>query len=282
MRRAAGVALTAGVLFTRALAAQADCFPATNSHEARTLAIMSLPLVFSAVRAPAGVPRPTVTAGLEASYVPEPDAVTRTPTVCRPGKGPEETALLFAVPRPRFGVALPGGLSVEASWIPPIRINGVKANLVGFAVGETMHLGRAWVAVRAHATLGVIHAPVTCNTDALADPVSECFNGTRSNDSFHPNIFGADAAIGWPVSGGQLRPYVGAGYNLLHPRFQVHFTNSQGSTDTRKVEVNLRRGVLFGGLTWAAAAAWEVSGEVYAAPGDAVTARVALRAALGS
>jgi len=75
---------------------------------------------------------------------------------------------------------------------------------------------------------------------------------------------------------GRVRPFLGGGVNLLHPRFQVHFTNQFGSTDTRKVEVDLARGALFGGASWRPASGVTLSGEVYGAPGDAVTGRVLL------
>ena len=47
-------------------------------------------------------------------------------------------------------------------------------------------------------------------------------------------------------------------------------------TDNRKVEVDLTRGALFAGATWAAAQRVGLSGEIYGAPGDAMTGRVAL------
>jgi hypothetical protein len=261
-------------------AAQGDCFPPKDSHEARTLAVASVPLAFSPLGAPAAVSRPAIRLGLEGATVPSADSATRTATICRPGKGPEQTDFLFAIPRPRLDVLLPAGLGLEVSWIPPLRVAGVRANLFGLALGGRVPLGRFTLGVRAHATVGLIRAPITCNTDALADPASECFNGTRSDDHFHPNIFGADATLGVPVAGGRFRPYAGGGVNLLHPRFQVNFTNSQGSTDNRKIEVNLARAVAFAGVSWLPRSGWEVAGELYASLADAVSARLAVRRSL--
>jgi hypothetical protein len=64
--------------------------------------------------------------------------------------------------------------------------------------------------------------------------------------------------------------------NVLHPRFQVNFTNQFGSTDNRRVTVDLTRGALFGGATWAPAPRVGLSAEIYGSPGDAVTGRVVL------
>ncbi len=282
MRRIIRISAALAVLAAAELHAQGDCFPPTDSHEAKTLAVMSLPLVFSAAHAPMRAARTVLYAGVDGSSVPSPDSVTRTPTLCRPGKGPERTDLIAAVPRPRIALALASGTTFELSWIPPLALAGVKANLIGLAAGQTVRIGRALLlGVRAHGTFGLVRAPVTCNTDALSDPASECFNGTRSSDRFHPNIFGVDGSLGWALAGGRLRPYVGGGYNVLHPRFQVNFTNSQGTTDNRKVEVDLGRGTAFGGITWAPSGMWDVGAEVYTALGDAVTARVAVRTGFG-
>jgi hypothetical protein len=47
------------------------------------------------------------------------------------------------------------------------------------------------------------------------------------------------------------------------------------------VEVNLNRAVVFGGATWQVADRLSATTEIYAAPADAVTVRLAVRAAIG-
>ena len=133
---------------------------------------------------------------------------------------------------------------------------------------------------RLHATIGSVRAPFTCPDEALQDPGSECYQGTRSDDSYKPNIWGAELAVGWPLAGGHFRPYLGGGFNLLRPRFQVNFRNVAGTLDRRKVEVNLTRVVFFGGATWAPSNEFSLSGEIYSAPQDAVTGRVRLSYAI--
>jgi hypothetical protein len=266
----------------RALLAQGDCFPAKDSHEAQLFAALAVPLAFSVVQAPDTVRSGRLDIGLEVTYLPGISEEIRTPTTCRPGKGPENTDLLFAIPRPRISLSLPLGLMLEGSWVPPVRLNGVKANLIGVSLQRAFQLPRAAavIALRIHGSGGLIRAPVVCNDDALEDPTSECFQGTRSDDRYHPNTFGAEAAVSWGLGNGQVRPFVGGGVNLLHPRFQVHFTNQFGSTDTRKVEVDLTRGALFGGASWQPSTRVRLSGEVYGSPGDAVTGRVLLNYAI--
>jgi hypothetical protein len=261
-------------------AAQGDCFPGPESNEAKTMATFAVPLAFSRGSAPDLFPG--FTAGVELAYLPKVSDATATPTTCRPGKGPEHTDLLFAVPRPRIGMPLPFGLSLQASWIPPIRVNGVKANLFGVSVEKAFgRLDGLVAAIRAHATFGSVRAPVTCDDEALLDATSECFGGTRSDDRLSPNIMGLDVAVGGSLAGGRLRPYGGAGYNRLQPRFQVNFTDQFGELDDRRVEVDLDRLVLFGGATWQVAERLGLTGELYAAPSDAVTGRVIVRTAVG-
>ena len=252
-----------------------DCFPAKSSNEARTLATFEVPLAFSAAAAPARHPSGVWHFGIEVSTVPNVDPATATPTVCRPGKGPENTDLLFAMPRPRVSMSLPAGFVVEASWAPPIRVAEVKAHLFGVGLARMTPLGTrdAVLSLRVHGSFGVIKAPITCPDEALEDASSECYQGTRSDDAFKPNAVGIEAAIGWRL-GRMLRPYLGAGYTHLAPRFQVNFTDQFGEPDRRKVEVDLHRAALFAGVGWQATSALELTGELYAVPADAMSVRL--------
>ena len=279
--RLAAVAWVACAIPARLAAQSGVCHPGTASTEAKKLALLSVPVVFSP-GAPPGEPS-GLTLGIEAARVPGVDPATATPTLCRPGKGPENTGVLPALARPRVALPLSHGLALEASWIPPIRVNGVKANLIGLALTESVgHRDGLAATVRAHATFGSVRAPVTCDRDALADPVSECFDGTVSDDRYSPNIMGLDLSVGWAMAGGRLRPYVGSGYNRLEPRFQVNFTNQFGTTDRTRVAVNLDRVALFGGAAWQLTDRLAITGEIYAVAADAATGRLVIRRTFGS
>lgn len=257
--------------------AQGDCFPPEDSNEAKAFAIFGVPFAFGPAEAPAALRQWSFRFAIETSYLPNIDDETATPRLCRPGKGPENTDFATFLPRPRLAVGLPGGLDAELSWVPPISLNGATPNLLGFSLGKTFSLGQAMqLGVRVHATTGKIEAPITCDEDALEDPVSECFNGTLSNDRYKPNALGADITAGWSLGGGRVRPFVGTGVNLLRPRFQVHFLNQFGQLDERKVEVNLERVALFAGMSWFPAARLGLTGQIYSAPADAVTGRVTI------
>lgn len=264
------------------LHAQGDCFPPKDSHEAQLFGHFSVPLAFSQSGPPAGLRPGAVSVGLEATLIPHANRTISTPTICRPGKGPEHTNLLPGLLRPRVSLGLPAGFSAEVAWIPPIRVSGVRANLVGLALGNSVPLGPVYtLALRAEATLGEIRAPITCDTPALNDPNSECFQGTKSDDSYHPNILGVEATVGRRMAGGRVGLYAGVGYNRLMPRFRVNFTNRFGDTDRRRVEVDLDRLALSAGAGWMLNPSVELAAEVYTMPADAVTGRVMLRGLLG-
>lgn len=264
----------------RAQGAQADCFPAKDSHEAQVFGIFSVPLAFGPAGAPATMEPWHLRIGLETSYLPNIDDSTATPTVCRPGKGPENVDFGPLLPRPRVSLGLPGGFGLEASYIPPVRVKGAKPSIFGVALRKTFALGGMTLGIRGHATVGVIHAPIVCDDQAAKDPVSECFNSEESNDEYHPNIFGGDASLGWSLGGGRFQPYLGAGFNLLHPRFRVNHTDQVNQVDRRRVEVDLQRAVLFAGASWYPGSRFAVSGQIYSAPTDAVTGRLAVSVGL--
>lgn len=280
MTRAAPIA---ALLLAAPAAAQTGvtCRPGDDSNEARTLATMAVAMAFSPLEAPE-VPAPwRVELGMELATVPEVDSADAVPTTCRPGKGAEHVNLIGVLPRPRARVGLPWGFAFEGSWIPPVRVSGVKANVVGLALARPMAIlaGRAVVSPRLHATLGRVRAPVTCPEDALDDPASECFEGTVSDDRWDPGQSGIDVALAWRA--GRLRPYLGGGWTHLAPTFQVNFTNSAGQLDDTRVRVNLDRAALFAGLTWAAGSRLAMSGEAYVVAADAASLRLAARYVLG-
>jgi len=278
------LALAAVALGSSALRAQEGCVPPHDSNEEKLFRALAVPLAYGPLMAPQSPAAGSVTLALEATYLPTIDAETRTPTYCRASKGPENVNQLSVLPRPRVRVGLPSGFAVEASWIPPVTIKDVKSNLFGFSVERTVPFKGPGMALRlrAHGTFGIVHSSVTCPEEALSDPESTCFGGTESDDTYKPNMFGADISVGFPLIGEALKIYGGLGPTWMRPRFQVGFTNAQGQLDDTKVETNLTRFAFFGGATWHLGSRFSASGEVYAQASDDVTGRVALAYTLRS
>jgi hypothetical protein len=184
--------------------------------------------------------------------------------------------------RPRIGFALGDGVLLEASWLPPVRIGAIKPSLWSFALSRTVPMGAkgTMFSGRLHTTLGNVRAPITCSASAIL-AAGPCFNGSKSNDKFSPNIFGVELGIAWPLAQGRLRPYFGGGYNILHPRFQVSYTDSLGQKNDQKTRVNLSRWTLFGGATIEPVPGLMLSAEAYSAPSDLLTARLRMNLMFG-
>ena len=167
---------------------------------------------------------------------------------------------------------------LEVSWVPPVRVNGVKTNLFGFAVGRSAVTGKNGLArIRLFGVFGSIHGAFTCSEAATADSTDiVCFGGKISDDKFKPTMFGGDLSLAQAFANHHLIPYVGIGVSFLRPRFEVNHTDSGGITDNTKIKVNMTRFTAHGGITWLPSARLLLTAEAYAAPSDAVTGRVML------
>ena len=288
MRRwslAAGLVLsTLAVSAPRRLAAQ-DCTAGhlpDGSNEAEIFRIRGTSTTFARAISPLSPRQGSLLAMFELTTLPDIDRSTATPTYCRPGKPAENVNLMPFLPRPRVIFGLADGFTFEASWIPPVRINDVKANVVSVALGRAVPTASGLVSIRASATFGEIRAPITCTEAQIAvDPLSpdatECAGGAQpSDDHYKPNGFGVDLTYGWPAAGGRLRPYLGAGVNFLRPRFQVDFTDQFDAKQDQKVEGDFTRPVAFAGVTFVPTRRWSLSGEFYADPGTTWVMRMGM------
>lgn len=265
------------LLFSAPLVAQGTCKPGSDSREADLFGHFSVPLAFSASQAPWIYLPGSIQLSLEGTYLPDANDHIATATKCRPGKGPENVNLLSAFPRPRIGFALPDGVLLEASWVPPVRLNGVKPNLWGVALSRSVPVNAkgAMFSGRIHAAFGSIKAPFVCSEEDSKDAGNiDCFGGEKSDDKYSPNIFGVELAFGWAWAQGRVRPYLGSGYNIIHPRFQVNHTVAGGAVDDTKIQVNFSRWVLFGGFSFQPTQNFMLSSEAYTAPSDLITGRL--------
>jgi len=268
------LALSVGLMVPAVARAQGtvDCTEGNlphNSNEAKIFKTYAVPLAFTAGRAPLPLRPGSVTVVLEGAYVPQLDSAERIPSYCRPGKGPENTNLITIFPRPRVILAGAQGFFLELSWVPPIRVNGTKANLFGIGLGRAAVGKTTTVQLRGYFQFGTINGPVTCPESAVTDPTNSfCYGLPVSDDSYKPNQFGIEGSVGFLLGNRHLVPYVGFGVNFERPRFQV------SSPPNQKVEANMTRTAVMGGLQWTLSNLLAFTGEVYADPAQAVTGRL--------
>ena len=280
MRRGLWIFAAAALVQTKA---GAQCRVDSDSNEGKLLAFYTAPIVFSMATAPE-VLRPTsIRIGAELEYVPKPDPAIEQTGLCFTQKS-EHTSLSQVFGRPRITVGGPFGLALEAAYLPPVTIARATPNLFSFAISHSHHfdVGPAasgtTLALRFHGTFGNVKGPITCPSSSLQqnDPNAPCYGTTPSTDTFHPDMLGGEAAVGFAAGNGAISWYGGIGANRIDPHFQVGFTSSNGSIDRTQVELSkaVFRGTVFGGVTAVLRRIFDVGAQVYSVPSDATLFRL--------
>ena len=262
--------------------AAAQCKVSGSSNEGKLLAFYTVPIVFSPTTAPEQLLAGAVRLGLDGEYIPKPSAEIQKTGKCFTEKS-EQTSISPVFGRPRVTVGLPGGIALEASYLPPVKISDAKPNLASMALSRTQHLGIASIIggvdlmLRAHATFGNVKGPITCPKSALQQTSSTapCYGTTPSNDTFHPNVYGVELIGAVRPPRGALAYYGGVGINRIDPRFQVGFTDGTGHVDNTKVQLDspLYRAAFIAGITAKPESRFDVGLQLYTVPVDATTVR---------
>ena len=255
----------------------AQCRPPAGSHEARLLAFYSVPAVFTTDFATVDLPSGDVRVSVEGAYVPTASATLQHTEFCYTGKA-EHTGLTHFFGRPRVAVGLPGGVLLEASYLPPITIDNATPNLVSAAAAITRRVYRdLLLTFRVHGTHGTVRGPITCPQEALqqSDAEAPCYGTRPSEDEFKPDMIGGEI-VGTMIpsnSASRIRFSGGVGANALRPRFRVGFSDLSGGTDRTRILVNTARVTGFLGAAVRIGSRCNASTEAFASFSDAVTAR---------
>jgi hypothetical protein len=248
-------------------------------QEGRLMAFYSGALAFTPVGAPSAVVPWVIEIGGEAGYIPWLSAAQRRVESDKP----QATNLLPVAARLRMSVALPRGIRAEAGWVPPVRVVGVRGNLVGLALSRTSAITPALALTpRVSALAGYAEAAITCYSDLASGSVSQrtyfrrvCFDH-ESKDRFEPRHLSAELVATYG-RGWRMVPYAGLGARLERTRFDIGVIDSLGVRDPDHPILELRatRGYGFAGATWVGGTV-RLSGELYYAPGSLLTGRVAV------
>lgn len=277
-------AFAAAVLLAGMPAAAAAQDRVTEEHgasepEGRLLAFYAAAVAFS----PAGfLSDDALTLGLEVSYIPWLDASRRRPFADKP----EATNLAPVFPRPRVAARLPGGFRAEASWIPPLRVFDVRANLFAIALTRPVAaVGSVTLAPRLWATAGRVRGAMTCNEDTMLGHGVELqtyylniCHGRESEDWFEPRLVAGEL-----VALRALRPtldaYLVAGARYDRTRFDIGVLYPDGSRDPDHPILELRatRPHFALGAVWETAARFGAGLEAFYAPGSLFTVRASGR-----
>ena len=280
MRR--GLLVLAASVLAHGMAA-AQCRVAGSSNEGKLLAFYTAPIVFSMATAPEVLAPASIRLGGEGEYIPKPDPAIERTGACFTQKS-EHTSLSPVFGRPRITIGGPFGFAVEAAYLPPVTIARATPNLFSFAVSHSHHFdigpvtSGTTLSLRFHGTFGNVKGPITCPRSSLqeSNPSAPCYGTSPSKDTFHPDMFGGDAAVGFAPGSGIFSWYAGAGANRIDPHFQVGFTDANGNVDQTQVELRepLVRATVFGGVTAVVRSIFDVGAQVYSVPSDATLFRL--------
>lgn len=261
----------------------AQCRVTSSSNEGKLLAFYTAPIVFSVATAPEVLPPASIRLGGEGEYIPKPDQAIERTGLCFTQKS-EHTSLSPVFGRPRITVGGPFGIALEAAYLPPVTIARATPNLFSFAVSHSHRfsfgpaLSGTTLSLRFHGTVGNVKGAITCPRSSLqqSDPSAPCYGTSPSKDTFHPDMFGGEAAVGFAPGNGIFSWYAGAGANRIDPHFQVGFTDANGNVDQTQVELRepLWRPTVFGGLMAVVRNIFDVGAQVYSVPSDATLFRL--------
>jgi hypothetical protein len=264
---------------------------AAGSPEAKLMLFYSSTVAFSPIGVPFGVEHSSAMAvasrrspsrfelSVEVSYLPPLSAEQRTAGSDKP----ESTNLAPVFARPRLGARLPGGFGLEMSWIPPVRVFDVKANLFAGAISRSYGLpARVRLVPRVSVLGGRVEGPITCNREtaddgnaALATYFSFVCHGNDSRDYFEPRHVAGELIVARASRTGRWQPYITAGARAERTRFDVGVIRQDGSRDLDEpvLEVKTTRAYGAAGASWFGIPRARLAAELYYAPGSAFTAR---------
>ncbi len=162
--------------------------------------------------------------GLEAGWIPYLSESQR--TVGFNGTKVEDLNRFPVYGRPRVFLGLPGGITAEAGWVPPIEIKGSKANLLDMALERPFIDKAPWtVGLRLYGQVGHGEGDYTCPEDAASQPPGSAGNPYKCDEASHDiatlDYAGAALTAGVKLGGGATLHFAGGGtYNDV--QFQTH------------------------------------------------------------
>jgi hypothetical protein len=203
-----------------------------SDPEGRLLAFYSASMAFSP--AGAGWDDSRLSFALEVSHVPYLDKAQRRPSIDKP----ESTNLAPFFPRPRISMGL-GPWRVEASWIPPMRVFDVEANLGSLAIrGPSATIGAFRLSPRAWATIGRVRGAMTCSSQEMLGHGSDLelyyatvCHGRESDDWFEPRMVAGEAVVSRSLGSAGSSVYGLLGARVDRTRFNIGVLTFEGQRD---------------------------------------------------
>jgi hypothetical protein len=224
---------------------------AFNRPEAWALKYFSAVSTFTALGPPVMREPGSIDFGLEGGWVPHLSDSQR--RVGFDGTALEDLNKTPVFGRPRLTVGLPFGFSAEAAWVPPVGINGQRANLFDAALERPFVDADPWtLGFRLYGQVGHSKGDFTCPKDVVSQPPGSSGNpqscNAASKDSATLNNGGLALTGGVKLGGGGAVHFaVGSTYNDMV--FQVGAVTN-GAPDNTRLATHGWTGWVAAGAGW--------------------------------
>jgi hypothetical protein len=188
-----------------------------NRPEAWALKYFSAVSTFTGLGPPVAREAGSIDLGLELGWIPSLSESQR--RVGFDGTALEDLNKSPVFGRPRLTVGLPFGFSVEGAWVPPVEINGQRANLFAAALERPfVDAGPLTLGFRLYGQLGHSKGDFTCSKEVSSQPPGSSGNPQSCNavsmDSATLNNGGLALMGGVKLGGGGAVHFaVGSTYN---------------------------------------------------------------------
>jgi len=133
--------------------------------------------------------------------------------------------------RPRLTVGLPYKLALSLSYVPPVKVFGLRPNLFALALERPLYQrGPLRFGMRTYGQIGFVKGALTCPSSVSRFPPGSSKNpygceGDKSNDKAIQQYIGVEGSGSYRIDALRgLEPYLTVGANFLNAKFHVHAT----------------------------------------------------------
>jgi len=175
--------------------------------------------------------------------------------------------------RPVVRLNLPAAFSLTAGWVPPIELDGVKANLVSLAIARPFWTGdRGRLGGQLSWLDGDVSGDITCPADeaeAGDDPDANPFNCLEPSDD-EMSIEAWTFELAWSFAASErFELFLSGLWQQLDSDFQVHAYYADFHDNTL-LTYEGDSWAATAGLAWTASERWRIAGELYYSPLDVI------------
>ncbi len=166
--------------------------------------------------------------------------------------------------RGRVSVGLPGGVAIEASWTPPVQVDGARPEgIYGLALEKSVFDQKGWqLGVRLFALRGEASGATTCSRSVASSPVGSAENpfGCRapSHDRLRLDHEGIELMASHRIPNSRWQPFIAMAKTQANPYVKIKALVFD-SLDLSELETSGSLDTLSIGTVYHATPDWRVS-----------------------